>query len=167
MKKVYLAGPTVFFPNHAEVFAELHALCKKHNVVGVSPLDGGSADQILNGNSIFRANINKIRACDGVLADMTPFRGEFEPDSGTCFEIGVAFAWAKPVTLYLPDATRSLKDKITERVGSQVVQGDLIDSQYKMIIEDFENPLNLMLAEPYDCFSSAEPALLELIRCMG
>ena len=41
---------------------------------------------------IYVSNVDLIRNCDAVLANMTPFRGDIEPDSGTVFEVGMAIA---------------------------------------------------------------------------
>ena len=56
-----------------------------------------------------------------------------EPDSGTCFEVGYAFAKGKTVYGYVSDA-RSLREK----------QGERDENDFS--VEDFGLPLNLMLS---------------------
>lgn len=167
MKRIYLAGPAVFFGDRAQVFEQLKALCTKHNVLGVSPLDGEATSAMPTSSEINLANIQKIHDCDGVLADLRPFRGKYEPDSGTCFELGYACALGKPGAMYLPKSAQSLKDKIGQLSGYTEKDGELVDNEFQMSVEDFGNPLNLMLSENYKSFDTAEEALIHLIQCIS
>jgi nucleoside 2-deoxyribosyltransferase len=36
---IYLAGPTVFLPDPERIFDRMKAICRRHGLVGVSPLD--------------------------------------------------------------------------------------------------------------------------------
>lgn len=102
--RIYLAGPDVFLPNFGEaVFARKKQLCAEYGHEGVSPMDGDPSLEGLapfeKGIAIYRANIAHMRACDAVIANMTPFRG-VSMDSGTCFEMGFMAATGKPVLGY-------------------------------------------------------------------
>ena len=127
MKKVYLAGFDVFAPDAVQRGARMKLACAEQGFLGLYPLDneGGTAEEI------FRGNCALIDQADLVLANANPFRGD-EPDSGTSFEIGYAFAKGKKIYLYLDDA-RPLR----ERLGETDAQG--------FAVEDFGLPLNLML----------------------
>ena len=82
MKKVYLAGPDVFFPD-AALRAETHKkLCLAYGFEPLHPVDGVETTAA----GIYAANIAMIQAADAVLANLSPFRGA-ETDSGTAFEI--------------------------------------------------------------------------------
>lgn len=159
--RIYLAGPDVFYEDASIRFVMLEALCAARQMTGVRPSDGGlSTDPSLSALSvravasrIFEANMERIRSCDGVIANVAPFRGQFEPDSGTVFEIGVAIALGKPVAVYTPHASVDMRTRIERLCGAQDMGGDnkamaglMKDREFGALIEDFGLPLNLMLA---------------------
>lgn len=127
MKKIYLAGFEVFRADCVSYGEKLKQLCKSYGFIGLYPLDNvaQTAEEIFNGN------ISLIDECDILAANLNPFRGH-EPDSGTCFEIGYAYAKGKAVYAYLDD-TRSLVQKL----------GTVDNDGYR--VEDFSMPINLML----------------------
>ena len=67
-----------------------------------------------------------------MIANLNAFRGR-EPDSGTCFEVGYAFAKGKKVYGYVSDA-RTMREKL----------GGADENGFS--VEDFGLPLNLMLS---------------------
>lgn len=155
--KIYLAGPDVFYPDVEARYAHLEALCGIRGLVGVRPSDGGmSALHAGHGltpytlaSRICEANIEHIRNCDAVVANMSPFRGAVEPDSGTVFEIGMAVALGKPVAVYLPQANEDMASRIREHFGDLPMAGNpglRVDGKYGAMVEDFGLPLNLMIA---------------------
>ena len=78
------------------------------------------------GEQIFLKNIHCIEISDYVVANVNCFRGG-EPDSGTCFEIGYAYALGKKIYGYLDD-TRTMMEKIggeTDQDGFLVENFDL------------------------------------------
>ncbi len=95
--RVYLAGPDVFRPDAEQHFAMLAAVCEKHGLEALSPFC--LSVDITSAQAIYEANMAKLKAADGVVANLAPFRGE-EPDSGTVFEVGVAAARGVPVVGY-------------------------------------------------------------------
>ena len=95
--RVYLAGPDVFRPDAEQHFAMLAAVCEKHGLEALSPYD--LSVDITSARAIYEANMVKLQAADGVVANLAPFRGE-APDSGTVFEVGVAAARGVPVVGY-------------------------------------------------------------------
>ncbi len=127
MKKIYLAGFDVFAPDAVQRGAKMKLMCAEKGFVGLYPLDN-EAD---NAADIFTGNCALIDEADLVLANLAPFRGA-EPDSGTCFEVGYAFAKGKTVYGYVSDA-RTLREKLGEK------------DENGFAVEDFGLPLNLML----------------------
>lgn len=127
MKKIYLAGFDVFYPDAVRRGAEMKRLCAEHGFIGLFPLD----NEAQSVREIFAGNTGLIDQCDLVMARLDPFRG-LEPDSGTAFEVGYAFARGKRIYGYLADA-RTMR----ERLGPADSDG--------FAVEDFGMAVNLML----------------------
>lgn len=132
----------MFLPNALEEGNRLKALCHSYGFEGCFPLDntitGTNPQEIAN--NIRDANIAMIKACDMVIANVSPFRGP-EPDSGTVWEIGYAQALTKIVIAYSQDK-RTLKTKTQEilRLGASTCDAT------GMHIEDFGLTHNVMFA---------------------
>lgn len=97
-RTVYLAGPDVFLPDPMARADALKQLCLASNLDGLFPMDCVLVEP--TATNIYGANIDMIRAADGVIASLEPFRGP-GMDSGTAFEVGFAKALGKPVFAYL------------------------------------------------------------------
>lgn len=100
--RVYLAGPDVFLPDPIARAALLKAVCGRHGVTGVFPLDalaGGDPPDwagLAEPYRIARRNEAHITGCDALVANLTPFRGP-SADAGTVFELGFMRALGRPV----------------------------------------------------------------------
>lgn len=129
--KIYIAGPDVFSPDAVSLGRLMCDTIRNKGFVPLYPLDNEiDAHQTQNlSEQIFDGNIKMIQDCDIVLANLNPFRGS-EPDSGTSWEVGYAFALGKKVIGYIDD-TRPMIDKVHDTRGWRV--------------EDLGLPLNLML----------------------
>ena len=145
MKKIYIAGPDVFEVNSIERGRALVHMCKRYGYEGLYPLDNVvdfSQSKQKIAQDIFEANIAMIQKADIIIANLNPFRGK-EPDSGTVFECGLAYGLEKEVFGYLSHANNYIdtfkKDEKFER------DGYFCDVKER-VIEDFDYPLNLMLA---------------------
>ncbi len=145
--RIYLAGPDVFEPNPKELAEKLKTTCQKFKLEGVFPLD---ADLALDGLSppeqarlIFDANVALIRSCQGVLANMTPFRGP-SMNVGTAWEMGCAYALGLPIIGYTSD-DRPYPERVEEYRDKAPFFKD------PKFVESFELHDNLML----DCSSLA------------
>lgn len=146
--KIYLAGPSVFYPDSAAYAAALKGLCNLFGLEGAYPMDGLfhlKPDLTPPEIAIAIKSSNKqlIRSTDGVLADYTPFRGE-AMDTGTAWEVGFAEGIEKPIGAY----TTSDHDYLT-RVKARIAlrrddAGQWCDSNGHMV-EDFGLADNLML----------------------
>ena len=173
MKKIYLAGPDVFFRNATAHFDALQARCAALGLLGVRPSDGGlsqgaqgSGDEIAQ--RIYAANVALIRDCDAVLANLMPFRNPLEPDSGTVFEVGMAVALGKPVAGFVHDLGLAYEDKVARVCGLQRdATGLAWDVSHGFMIEAFGQPMNLMLSRSTALFGNAEAALAHLAALWG
>jgi nucleoside deoxyribosyltransferase len=152
--KIYFAGPDIFRQDYCSVVAEIRRLCSDSGITPLIPSDDGLKDP----RAIYDKNIRLIRECDGVIANLDPFRGPAEPDSGTVFEVGFARAMGKFVIVRLEDArpyrARLAGTPLAPPEGSPVV-GD------GTVVEDFGLPLNLM---PYCAADRIVRSLAEAVE---
>ena len=151
--RIYLAGFDVFRADAIEHGRYLKALCQAHGLEGLYPFDNEVTQGLPPQETaalICKANIDMIKRCDGVLANLNPFRGA-EPDSGTAFEVGMAIALGKPVWAYF-GASRTLREQIVHDAEGFDAQG--------FQVEDFQLPRNLMLACTWaGCSETAEAGI--------
>jgi nucleoside 2-deoxyribosyltransferase len=151
-KKIYLAGPDVFRPNALEIGAKLVQRCAEAGFEAWFPLDNdisGTSNRFELGKEIALANMQMIRDCDIVLANVEPFRGP-SADIGTVYECAFAKALGKYVVTY------GLMSDYQERVIGQVPHDG-------MSVEDWGVWDNIMLVHGTDCHcSSIISALLYL-----
>jgi len=132
-KRVYLAGPDVFFPDVKSRAAALKKECHLSGLEGVFPLDSDvkleePENQEKNGYLIFEGNLNLILSCGAVLANISPFRGP-SVDAGTAFEIGYGMSRGLIVVCYTNNKT-FYKDRVKPD---------------GLLIEDFNMIDNLMI----------------------
>ena len=149
---VYLAGPDVFARNALAHSQELKEICKNHKLIGHFPLDnelptsGKPPQQI--GHLISEKNEELIRKCDGVLANLTPFRGP-SADPGTVYEVGFARGLGKVIVGYT-DTGATFRDRTVQwlkRLGEapSVRDDGTPEDARRMSIEDFDMMDNLMI----------------------
>jgi nucleoside 2-deoxyribosyltransferase len=99
--RIYLAGPEVFLPDPAALGAAKKAICIRHGLTGIFPIDpptpmpSGPPDW----RRIHAACEMHMRNCDALVANLTPFRGA-GADPGTAFELGYMRALGRPVFGY-------------------------------------------------------------------
>lgn len=173
LPSIYLAGPDVFRPDAAERYARMERLCAGLGLLGLRPSDGvadgaaGCAGADL-AQRIYEGNVALIRRCDAVVANLAPFRGHVEPDSGTVFEVGVAIALGKPVAAYLPQSTLSYAERVARHFPTRTdAAGTLWDDAHGTWVEGFGEPLNLMLSRSTRLFGSFEAAIAHLARVLS
>ena len=143
--RIYLAGPEVFLPNANAVGAEKCRLAAQAGLEGAFPLDAqldiASLPPAEQARRISEANEGLMRSCDGVVANLTPFRG-VSMDSGTAFEVGFMQALGRPLSGYT-----NVTPGYTERAhafrarGPAAMDGDRADLE----VEDFGLAENLMI----------------------
>lgn len=144
MKKIYLAGPDVFFPDIAERAEQHKRLCREMGFAPLHPVD----QPVLQAAEIYHGNIAMLRQADAVAANFNAFRGA-EPDSGTAFEVGFAIALNKPVVGYIEKRT-TVRAQVAAALGPLVYdqENNVWRDTGNNLVEDFGLPVNLMLAVP-------------------
>ncbi len=145
MKNIYIAGPDVFEVNSIEIGKQYSSLCEKYNYKGLYPLDNivdFNQEKRKIADDIFIANVTSIKDADIVIANLNSFRGK-EADSGTVWECGFAYGLGKKVYGYMDDTSPYIEHFNSSE--KELVEGTIFDKD-KKIIEDFNHPLNLMIA---------------------
>lgn len=145
MKKIYIAGPDVFEKNSLLIGERLVALCKKYGFEGLYPLDNVvnfSQPKHKIAQDIYEANIKMIQQADIVIANLNSFRGK-EADSGTVWECGYSSALGKDVYGYMHSIKPYVENFSDEE--KDVYGENFVDNKQR-IIEDFDYPINLMIA---------------------
>ena len=94
-EKIYIAGPECFYPRGKEMLASMRKKAESYGF-GVTlpndnPLDMSSENLRDHAYSIFRDLQADMNETTILIADLEAYRGS-EPDSGTIFEIGMAYA---------------------------------------------------------------------------
>jgi nucleoside 2-deoxyribosyltransferase len=148
--RVYLAGPDVFFPDPISWAARKKTICERHGLAGVSPLDD-LVDEPAEWvpfplwRRIALRNEAHIRACQGVIANLTPFRGP-STDVGTVYEIGFAralglriFGYATTTEPFLPRTLAALGAAAKSGPDGSWLDGD------GLLVEQFGLFDNLMI----------------------
>jgi len=137
--KIYLAGPEVFLPDPFAKGASLKLLCQQHSAEGLFPMDNELGDDergsIAEAAYIRTANMNLIKSCDAIIANMEPFRGP-SMDVGTAYEMGVGAALGKIVVGYTSDRT-SFVEKVTKAVKVERAQDGQLRDEGGMAVEEF------------------------------
>lgn len=149
--RLYLAGPEVFRPDADAEGARLAALCAQAGARGLFPLHEEGVD-------IRAACIEMIEQADGLIANITPFRG-IHMDPGTAFEIGYAEARGKPVFLWSDDP-RPLTARVPPGADGRDGEGHLV--------EDWGKPENLMIVpDGRTVWPSPQEAVAEAVAVLG
>ncbi len=150
--RVYLAGPDVFFRD-AEAWAERRkAICARHGLAAVSPLDPLAEEvegwaALPEWQRIAWRNEAHIRGCDAVIANLTPFRGP-SADAGTVYEVGFARALGRVVFGYTNSAapfTQRTLDYASSHGGAIASPGRIWRDGDGLLIEQFRRFDNLMI----------------------
>ncbi|AUG03150.1 nucleoside 2-deoxyribosyltransferase [Pseudomonas sp. 09C 129] len=154
--RIYLAGFDLFRRDAIARGEYLKHLCQTQGLQGLYPFDQQVPAQPTpeqTAQLICQQNMQLIRGCDAVLANLNDFRG-LEPDSGTAFEVGMAIALGKPVWAWF-EAPATLREQVPHDADGRDAEG--------FLVEDFHLPRNLMLACTWAGHSgSAEEALPRL-----
>ncbi len=163
----YLAGPAIFHPATKALFDYLTDVCATHGLSAVAPAHGDAvapglspADQAA---AIRRANMDRIKSCQVVIACISPFRGP-GADAGTAWEMGYAEALGKPVIAWCEDTTPYLARVPHDRDAD----GRVFCRQHGMRVEDFGLVDHHMLAAGMTAvqpdFEAAVTVAAQLVR---
>ncbi|UQZ90144.1 hypothetical protein C4J81_13420 [Deltaproteobacteria bacterium Smac51] len=159
VKTIYFAGPDIFMPDYEGHMARIKDLCAASGLTPLLPgeLELCAGESAPIADDIFRLNLSLIKKADIIIANLVPFRGPVEPDSGTVFECGYGYASGKAVIGVVPDqrdlATRLGADDAPQNHGGRF----LLDGSW---VEDYGQPVNLMLA---CCFTAMAATVEEAI----
>jgi Nucleoside 2-deoxyribosyltransferase len=148
-RKVYIAGPHLFSTDYAIFSRAIAQKCNKTQITPVFPGD----DRARTPQDIYTGNLDLIRQCDGVIADLNPFRSEIEPDSGTSMECGFAAASGIPIVGIVEDQHSLLHKMRASSLGCNEF-GGVYRSDEGDHIENFNLPLNLMLFHALETLAS-------------
>ena len=138
MASIYLAGPDVFFPEtiRNRIEATKKAILAEHGLEALSPCDNNLDLENTDNpaRAIYEANRTLMNQADGLIANLTPFRGP-SADAGTIFEVGYMTVRNKPACAYTTCAT-----PYNERVS-----GGTTTDHHATLVEEFGLNDNLML----------------------
>src|SRR5947207_5124801 len=153
MTKIFLAGPDVFLPDAVDVGRRKVALCARHGLIGLYPLEN-AIDRAANDASlqIFRGNEAMMDEADAIIANLTPFRGP-GADAGTVYELGYMAGRGRFCLGYSNDPSPYAERVATFRTVNSD-GGGLIDGE-GLTVEDFGLSDNLMLAHALDLHGAA------------
>lgn len=158
MLSVYFAGPDVFRADYGDHCERVRRLCAGAGLIPLCPGLGEARDS----QAIFYENLDLIRQADGIVANLDPFRGPSEPDSGTVFECAFAFSLGKWVIGVLGDR----RDLVTKLRAAGAVpgpgSGGYVHAGWQ--VEDFGLPLNLMLNHALAGVAGSLEEAVELAR---
>jgi nucleoside 2-deoxyribosyltransferase len=140
----------VFLRDVIEIGKRKAAICTRHGVTGLYPLDNtvdlSAADASL---SIFKGNEAMMDAADAIIANLTPFRGP-SADAGTVYELGYAAGRGKLCLAYCNDPTPYYRDRVARIYDvTTSADGRLVDPD-GLTVEDFGLPDNLMTIHALD-----------------
>ena len=148
--KIYLEGPDVFLPDAVEIGRRKIAICARHGMTGLYPLDNkvdlAAPDASLQ---IFRGNEAMIAEADAIIANLTPFRGP-GADPGTAYELGAMAARRKFCLGYSNDPS-IYADRLRRFTPVTSRDGHLIDAD-GLTVEDFGLNDNLMMIHALDLY---------------
>ena len=103
---IYLAGPSIFFPDSAARANRMRAACRARGAIGRYPEDEDvprDGDPFAITMAIFHRDRELVERCDATVADFTPFRG-ISADVGTVWEFAYAIGLGKPAAAFTTDA---------------------------------------------------------------
>ena len=151
--KIYLAGPDVFLPDAVEIGRRKAALCARHGLTGLYPLDShidpAAGDASLK---IFRGNEAMMIEADAIIANLTPFRGP-SADAGTVYELGYMAGRGKLCLGYSNDPS-CYADRVRQFTDVRSYDGRPVDAQ-GLTVEDFGLSDNLMMIHALDLHGCA------------
>lgn len=162
--RVYLAGPTVFKENQAEIFAHQKELLAKVNCIGISPMDQDLPffrNDAETGNIIAAGNEKIMDRCEVILFDKTPFHNSPSMDDGTAFEVGYMSHKAKDDpegVIIIGYYTEPVDTNFANRVSTVVYNNETYRDKFNTLrgkkdhnsIEEFQRSENIMIEHAID-----------------
>ena len=140
---IYLAGPDVFLPDAVEIGRRKVAICARHGVTGLYPLDNIIAREATDASlQIFKANEAMMDRCGIIIANLTPFRGA-GADPGTVYELGYMAGRGRFCLGYCNEPALYL-DRVRRLTTVRPHEDRHVDAD-GLTVEDFGHHDNLMM----------------------
>jgi nucleoside 2-deoxyribosyltransferase len=153
MTRIYLAGPDVFLPDAVDIGRRKVALCARHGLIGLYPLDNAIERAAEDASlQIFRGNETMMIDADAIIANLTPFRGP-GADAGTVYELGYMAGRGKLCLGYSNDPS-CYADRVRKFTTVVSQDGRLVDTD-GLTVEDFGLSDNLMMIHALDLHGCA------------
>ncbi len=125
-ESIYIAGPECFYPGGTKI---LDAMRRRAESFGFTvslpndvPLKLDHEDLRKNGDAIFQNCADSMNRSTAIVADLETFRGT-EPDGGSIYEVGMAFARGARCYAY----TRDKRAMVHKYQGAQLQGGAVHD----------------------------------------
>ena len=150
LNTLYLAGPDRHYPDAEALIARKRALCADDDriarlagdEVALSVLTGE-----LQAREMYAGALANLRASDGVIANLTPWRGPgCEP--AAAFEVGFASALGKPVLAYInldEEADADYRSRVEAWVGASPDVAGVWRDANACVVEDLDLPESALL----------------------
>lgn len=155
---VYISGFDIFHKDSHFIAKNYKDYCNKKGFIPLHPLDNDfdnltSKDLIIK--YIVNNNLKYINKSNFVIANLNNYKG-YEPDSGTVFEIGYAFAKGKKIIGYRNNNLINLnkendiltyfenfKDNFSENINIMIKENIiLIEGSFYDAVDYIENLIN-------------------------
>lgn len=123
---IYIAGPTVFYANGAKLLGWMRTKSEAYGFGVTLPNDDVLAvTEDLQGNAvaIYDNCQQAMNHSDSIICDLAPYRGS-EPDGGSIFELGMAFA--RGIRLY--GYTRDRRPLQVKDPAARIEDGRAVDA---------------------------------------
>jgi nucleoside 2-deoxyribosyltransferase len=150
IETLYLSGPDVWLPDAPLLMARRREICEAAGFAAVtgrdSPLVETEPSEAM-AREIYAGVLERLRAADAVIANLTPWRGP-TADSGVTFETGFAAALGKPVFAYINVASEEeaeYRGRVERLIGASPDEEGRWRDDDGAEIEDFSLPETLML----------------------
>ena len=157
MRALYLAGPEVFLADAAAIGARKKALCAEAGFEGLFPLDQVMREGAPRetGMAIWRGNRAMMARADGIIANLSPFRGP-GADGGTVLELGLMAGLGRALFGYTHDAR-----DYAERVAADGMEVEAFGMADNLMIEGALDGslVRVAAADPWRCMDGFERCL--------
>lgn len=144
--KVYFAGPQVFSQEAESYYHYVTSLAREKGFVPLIPWTAKPGSE----QEIFQRNLALLNEAHGCIASLNPFHGVVEPDSGTVWEVGYAYAQGKPVVGFMKHHDKfynsmAARTRVFWRERGHRVPDEQMLMPDGCYVEDFGHPQNLMI----------------------
>jgi nucleoside 2-deoxyribosyltransferase len=131
-ESIYIAGPECFYPDGFTYLASMRREAEYYGfrvtLPNDNPLKTDQEDLQKNADAIFENCKKSMSVSTAIIADLETFRGA-EPDGGTVYEIGMAYALGLRCYAY----TRDKRDAVHKYQGSVLEDGNIYDRDGRLL----------------------------------